>query len=232
VPSTSATPESKAFGQLPVIESGRTDTNNIAQNGAGINQETDRNILEQRSPSGENLQPDITTQPQPGEPQMTASEYTDMSNPIGEVPLNGTPSPEPYGSTLQEIYQDVRPLLARAREQYKQSMNENRQFKLGEIDPASQAEVRKWIKQVQTDMTGVKYAALAPLLIPPIIFENGGRLLIYPLFSKMGGDSECPECKITWRREMKLQEDYGRTSGFSMRQAGSSMLCQTPSRSW
>jgi hypothetical protein len=61
---------------------------------------------------------------------------------------------------LQEIYQDVCPLLTRAREQYKQSMNENRQFKLGQIDPASQAEVRKWIKQVQTDMTGVKYAAL------------------------------------------------------------------------
>jgi dephospho-CoA kinase len=132
----------------------------------------DPNTLSQQA--GGNLQPDITTQPQPGEPQMTeppfgspqmasqfwGSEVVDMSNPLGEVPLNGTPSPEPYGSTLQEIYQDVRPLLARAREAYKQSMDANRQFKLGEIDPASQAEVRKWLKQVQNDMSGVKYAAL------------------------------------------------------------------------
>jgi len=43
------------------------------------------NILYQQA--GEDLQPDITTQPQPGEPQMSARDYTDMSQPMGEVPL-------------------------------------------------------------------------------------------------------------------------------------------------
>lgn len=129
-------------------------TDSIPQNDGG------GATLEQRRPGGEDLQPDITTQLQPGEPQMTASEYTDMSNPLGEVPLNGTPSPEPFGQTLTEVYAQVRPLLSRAREAYKQSMLEGQDVKFAELDPASRREIRKWLNKVGNDMTSAKMAAI------------------------------------------------------------------------
>jgi hypothetical protein len=94
--------------------------------------------------------------PQPAEPAGQAAAF----NPMGEVPLNGTPEPEPMGRTLHEVNQKVRATMAQAKDSYKNSLVNNRNFATNQLDPTSQAEVKRWLKRVNDDLLTTKMAAV------------------------------------------------------------------------
>jgi hypothetical protein len=90
-------------------------------------------------------------------------ETFDPAEPMGEVPLNGTPVTRPEGIALHELNSEqVRPMFERMRQEYKRAMAENRAFKFGNLDGDTQTQVRKWLKgTVQSDLASTKAGALA-----------------------------------------------------------------------
>lgn len=87
---------------------------------------------------------------------------TNPENPLGQVPLNGTPEPQPVGFALHELSStQIAPMLRRMREEFKRAMEENRKFRFGNIDPDLKKEIRKWLETaVRSDLASTKMAAL------------------------------------------------------------------------
>ena len=86
----------------------------------------------------------------------------DPTAPMGEVPLNGTPSTEPYGEVLHEINSEyLRTILDKFGQEYKKQMGEARKFSIGSLDEDTRKEITRYINgSVKNDMAGMKLSAM------------------------------------------------------------------------
>lgn len=78
----------------------------------------------------------------------------------GEVPVGGTPSPEPYGQLLGEVTNDaVRPLLRQMQDDFVTGMTQ-RPLAMDGLDDESQAGLRRYLREVESDMASAKYMTM------------------------------------------------------------------------
>jgi hypothetical protein len=85
----------------------------------------------------------------------------EMDAPMGKVPLNGTPTTEPFAQTLNEVTGDyINPILTDIQSAFKAKMND-KAFSWGDVAEADRKTVRQYLNgTVTNDLADVKRAAL------------------------------------------------------------------------
>jgi hypothetical protein len=85
---------------------------------------------------------------------------TDAVDPVGQIPMDGFPEPEPQGSALAELRRDhIQPALDIMRQHASENWGQGK-FKYKEVDPATQKEIKGWIdSNVSADMGQTKRLA-------------------------------------------------------------------------
>jgi soluble cytochrome b562 len=85
----------------------------------------------------------------------------EMDAPMGKVPLNGTPTTEPFAQTLNEVTGDyINPILTDIQSAFKAKMGD-KAFSWGDVSDADRKTVRQYLNgTVTNDLADVKRAAL------------------------------------------------------------------------
>lgn len=79
----------------------------------------------------------------------------------GQVPPQGSPTIDPWGSALDEsLVEQILPLLGEVEKRYNASQGQ-KGLKFSELDPQAQGDVKDWLEQVRGQMASTKFAAMS-----------------------------------------------------------------------